>query len=109
MDTDKQYYLDMFIANYNMIKEALGADYLSERVYNKHRPKGSMPANRREEIVNGSNLYSRFIDLSMVKQTKPIKINVSVDLVDVRQLIELNDVLHEITNRIESKKREDHF
>ena len=105
MNADKQYYLDMFITNYNTIKETLETNYLSEKVYNKHRPKGSMPAGRIAKIVTGSCLYSKLIDLSMVKQPKSIKINVSVDLLDVRQLNELNDVLHEITNRLEESKK----
>lgn len=105
MNTDKQYFLEMFINNYNMIKDKLELQYVNERIYNDYRPKGSPCSRYISRVVTGSSLYTGLIDLSMVKQSKSIKINVSVDLLDMRQLNELNDVLHEITNRLEESKK----
>ena len=105
MNADKQYYLDMFIKNYNTIKNMLGVEYVNEKIYNKHRPKGSPTSAFISKLVVGSKCYTKLIDLSMVNPHKFIKYNISVDLLDSNQLNELNETLNEITNRLEESKK----
>lgn len=100
---DKQYYLNMFITNYNKIKEELNCEYVMKKVYNKYKPVNSPSANTITKYV-GVKRYLELIDLSKVNEPEPLTFNVNIDLLGYDELLDLNNILYEITNRTKKQK-----